>query len=206
VHQGLALGSRAALAAQAARCRWRLRAGARLRTPLTFERGTERRRWRRLPRQGFGLLVDLHQIKPLLNVHVRFDEPDPEFALVVWLNRLLADARRESGDDGLSFNRSIGTVGLRMTMRIGTGCFGSSSTICWFSLVLERTSMASVWLTTRSRMRRSRLSTTRRSGRTSPYTTSSPRPQGPSITSCSRLSVVRSMVKITPDFWALTID
>jgi protein archease len=43
----------------------------------------------------FALMTDLDQIKPMRRVEVAFDEPDPELALVVWLNRLLAEARAE---------------------------------------------------------------------------------------------------------------
>jgi SHS2 domain-containing protein len=41
----------------------------------------------------FALMADLEEIKPTRAVEVNFDEPDPEFALVIWLNRLLAEAR-----------------------------------------------------------------------------------------------------------------
>ncbi len=43
----------------------------------------------------FALMADLDQIKAKRSVEVDFDEPDPELALVVWLNRLLAEARAE---------------------------------------------------------------------------------------------------------------
>ncbi len=43
----------------------------------------------------FALMADLDQIKPVRRVDVAFDEPDCELALVVWLNRLLAEARAE---------------------------------------------------------------------------------------------------------------
>ena len=41
----------------------------------------------------FALMGNLDQIRPLQTVHVAFDEPDPELALVVWLNRLIAESR-----------------------------------------------------------------------------------------------------------------
>jgi SHS2 domain-containing protein len=43
----------------------------------------------------FALMADLGQIRPVRSVQVAFDETDPELALVVWLNRLLAEARAE---------------------------------------------------------------------------------------------------------------
>jgi Ala-tRNA(Pro) deacylase len=43
----------------------------------------------------FSLMTDLDQIKPIRRVEVAFDEPDPELALVIWLNGLLAEARTE---------------------------------------------------------------------------------------------------------------
>jgi SHS2 domain-containing protein len=43
----------------------------------------------------FALMADLDQIRPLWKVQVVFDEPDPDLALVVWLNRLLAESRAE---------------------------------------------------------------------------------------------------------------
>jgi SHS2 domain-containing protein len=41
----------------------------------------------------FGVMVDLHAIRPVASVQVEFDETDPELALVTWLNHLLAEAR-----------------------------------------------------------------------------------------------------------------
>ena len=49
----------------------------------------------------FALMADLDQIRPSRSVEVAFDEPDTDFALVVWLNRLLAEARSE----GLALGR-----------------------------------------------------------------------------------------------------
>ena len=49
----------------------------------------------------FALMADLDEIKPTRAVEVGFDEPDPELALVIWLNRLLAEARAE----GLALGR-----------------------------------------------------------------------------------------------------
>lgn len=41
----------------------------------------------------FALMVDLEAIQPATTVQFTFEEPDCELALVVWLNRLLAEAR-----------------------------------------------------------------------------------------------------------------
>jgi SHS2 domain-containing protein len=41
----------------------------------------------------FALMADLDHIRPMRSVQVAFDETDPELALVVWLNRLLAESR-----------------------------------------------------------------------------------------------------------------
>ncbi len=43
----------------------------------------------------FALICDLGQVRPIRSIHVTFDEPDLEFALVVWLNWLLAESRAE---------------------------------------------------------------------------------------------------------------
>lgn len=42
----------------------------------------------------FAVMVDLAAVRPTTAVRVEFEEPDPELALVTWLNRLLAEARR----------------------------------------------------------------------------------------------------------------
>ncbi|MDW8252498.1 MAG: archease [Chloroflexota bacterium] len=49
----------------------------------------------------FALMVNLDDIRPATTVRFAFDEPDPELALAVWLNRLLAEARAA----GLIFGR-----------------------------------------------------------------------------------------------------
>jgi SHS2 domain-containing protein len=41
----------------------------------------------------FALMVNLEAIQPTTTVQFTFEEPDRELALVVWLNRLLAEAR-----------------------------------------------------------------------------------------------------------------
>jgi SHS2 domain-containing protein len=41
----------------------------------------------------FAEMVDLAQVRPLQAVQIAFDERDPEFALVTWLNTCLAEAR-----------------------------------------------------------------------------------------------------------------
>ncbi|MBI3969851.1 MAG: archease [Chloroflexi bacterium] len=41
----------------------------------------------------FAIMADLPSIQPAAKVDVTFDEPDPELALVTWLNCLLAEAR-----------------------------------------------------------------------------------------------------------------
>ncbi len=41
----------------------------------------------------FGVMADLTAIEPRRMVHVEFEEPDTELALVRWLNGLLAQAR-----------------------------------------------------------------------------------------------------------------
>ena len=43
----------------------------------------------------FALVTDMAQVRPIQTIHVSFDEPDLELALVVWLNRLLAESRAE---------------------------------------------------------------------------------------------------------------
>jgi SHS2 domain-containing protein len=40
-------------------------------------------------------MTDPDPIKPIRRVQITFDEPDPELALVIWLNGLLAEARAE---------------------------------------------------------------------------------------------------------------
>ncbi|GIW05537.1 MAG: hypothetical protein KatS3mg060_0342 [Dehalococcoidia bacterium] len=49
----------------------------------------------------FALMVNLDAVRPTTSVQFTFDEPDHELALVVWLNRLLAEARAA----GLVFGR-----------------------------------------------------------------------------------------------------
>lgn len=49
----------------------------------------------------FALMVDLAAVRPEVAVRFSFEEPDPEFALVEWLNRLLAEARA----NGLALGR-----------------------------------------------------------------------------------------------------
>jgi SHS2 domain-containing protein len=44
----------------------------------------------------FALMADLDQIKPTQTVEIAFDEPDPELAVVIWVNRLLAESRAEA--------------------------------------------------------------------------------------------------------------
>jgi SHS2 domain-containing protein len=44
----------------------------------------------------FALMADLDQIKPTQTVEIAFDEPDPELALIVWVNQLLAESRAEA--------------------------------------------------------------------------------------------------------------
>ncbi|MEW5853353.1 MAG: archease [Myxococcota bacterium] len=41
----------------------------------------------------FGLMADLSEVHPRETVRFSFTEPDVELALVVWLNRLLVEAR-----------------------------------------------------------------------------------------------------------------
>jgi SHS2 domain-containing protein len=41
----------------------------------------------------FAIMVDTAAVRPLQKIFVTFDESDPEFALVRWLNELLAEAR-----------------------------------------------------------------------------------------------------------------
>jgi SHS2 domain-containing protein len=41
----------------------------------------------------FAVMTDLTAIQPVESLRVAVDEPDPELALVTWLNRLLAEAR-----------------------------------------------------------------------------------------------------------------
>lgn len=41
----------------------------------------------------FAIMADPAAVRPLETVRVEFVETDPEFALVTWLNRLLAEAR-----------------------------------------------------------------------------------------------------------------
>lgn len=43
----------------------------------------------------FAIMADLEAVRPLERVYVMFDENDPEFALVRWLNELLAEARAQ---------------------------------------------------------------------------------------------------------------
>jgi len=41
----------------------------------------------------FAAMTDLGEVRPQACVAIEFDEPDPELALVTWLNRLLGEAR-----------------------------------------------------------------------------------------------------------------
>jgi SHS2 domain-containing protein len=41
----------------------------------------------------FAVMTDLSAIRPIQTLHIAFDEPDSELALVTWLNTLLAEAR-----------------------------------------------------------------------------------------------------------------
>lgn len=43
----------------------------------------------------FALMVNAAEIEPATTIEVSFTEPDPEFALVSWLNALLAQSRTE---------------------------------------------------------------------------------------------------------------
>ena len=49
----------------------------------------------------FAIMVDCGAVGEAEHVQFEFEEPDPEFALVTWLNRLLAEARSR----GLVFGR-----------------------------------------------------------------------------------------------------
>lgn len=46
-------------------------------------------------RAMFGIMTDGGDIRPEAKVEVQFEEPDPELALVTWLNRLLAASREK---------------------------------------------------------------------------------------------------------------
>jgi len=52
-------------------------------------------------RATFALVCDIDAVRPLERVDVAFDEPDPEFALVTWLNALLSLA----SERGLALGR-----------------------------------------------------------------------------------------------------
>src|SRR5690606_15503684 len=41
----------------------------------------------------FSVMVDRSAVRATHTLRIEFDEPDPEFALVTWLNALLAEAR-----------------------------------------------------------------------------------------------------------------
>jgi SHS2 domain-containing protein len=43
----------------------------------------------------FGIVVDIASVRPLKRLEFTFEESDVEFALVTWLNRLLAESRSE---------------------------------------------------------------------------------------------------------------
>lgn len=45
-------------------------------------------------RAVFAYMVDLDKVQPQQTIHIEFIEEDPEFALVEWLNALLAEARQ----------------------------------------------------------------------------------------------------------------
>lgn len=42
----------------------------------------------------FAIMTDLANVKPLHKIHFEFTESDDEFALVIWLNRLLTESKR----------------------------------------------------------------------------------------------------------------
>ena len=44
-------------------------------------------------RAMFAIMAKPDEVKESLSIETDFDEPDAEFALVIWLNRLLAEAR-----------------------------------------------------------------------------------------------------------------
>ncbi len=44
----------------------------------------------------FAAMTDLGKVKPETRIAIEFEESDPEFALVTWLNRLLGEARSQS--------------------------------------------------------------------------------------------------------------
>jgi SHS2 domain-containing protein len=44
-------------------------------------------------RAMFAIMAEPEQVQETLSVEIRFEESDVEFALVTWLNRLLAEAR-----------------------------------------------------------------------------------------------------------------
>lgn len=44
-------------------------------------------------RATFAYMLDLEAVRPRVAIRFEFEESDPELALVVWLNRLLAEAR-----------------------------------------------------------------------------------------------------------------
>lgn len=49
----------------------------------------------------FAVMIDLNEVQPIREVVIEFEEDDPEYALVTWLNLLLAQAHI----DGLLFSR-----------------------------------------------------------------------------------------------------
>jgi SHS2 domain-containing protein len=49
----------------------------------------------------FAVMVDLPQVRPAATITFAFAQADPELALIMWLNRLLAEARAA----GLVFGR-----------------------------------------------------------------------------------------------------
>lgn len=44
-------------------------------------------------RAVFATMTELDRVRPETSVAIEFEEADPELALVIWLNRLLAEAR-----------------------------------------------------------------------------------------------------------------
>jgi SHS2 domain-containing protein len=47
-------------------------------------------------RATFALMTDLEDVRPLSQIDVEFEETDLEYALVTWLNLLLAHAHRDA--------------------------------------------------------------------------------------------------------------
>ena len=43
----------------------------------------------------FAIMAELEHIKPIIEINISFEESDPEYALVTWLNLLIAEAREQ---------------------------------------------------------------------------------------------------------------